>query len=93
MKEKFAAKCKSEKAKYYEKIVSDLKASNPGKWYSKIKRMSGQDGTHSQEICVDELIGLNNKEQTEAIAEHYSSISNQFDEVQKEKFLPLGILR
>ena len=33
-------------------------------------------------------IGLNSKEQAEAIAEHYSSISNQFDEVQKEKFLP-----
>ena len=86
LKEKFTAKCKSVKENYYEKIVADLKTSNPGKWYSKIKRMSGQDSNYNQKICVEELIGLNSKEQAEAIAEHYSTISNKFEHVQKDKF-------
>ena len=88
LKEKFSAKCKNDKEKYYENTVADLKTSNPGKWYSKVKRMSGQNDNHNQEICVEELIGMSNKEQAEAIAQHYSSISNQFEEVQKDKFLP-----
>ena len=39
----FLETCEKEKKKYAEKIVSDLRASNPSKWYSKIKRMSGQN--------------------------------------------------
>ena len=39
----FEQKCETEKKKYCENIISDLKTSNPSKWYSKLKRMSGQD--------------------------------------------------
>ena len=33
----FDAKCESAKRAYYSNIVSDLKQSNPGQWYSKLK--------------------------------------------------------
>ena len=37
LNEKFLKQSKEEKAKYYENMMSDLKTSDPGKWYSKLK--------------------------------------------------------
>ena len=67
-------------------MVSDLKTSNPGKWYSKLKRMSGQSSGKLQNILVDELTGLSDQEQAECIAQHYSEISNQYEQVQASDF-------
>ena len=39
----FEEKCKEEKANYYQNIVADLKTSKPAQWYSKVKRMAGQN--------------------------------------------------
>ena len=85
LKEEFSTLCRKEKENYYKKIVADLKISNPSQWYSKVKRMAGK-ATKSQEVCVEELIGLTNKEQAESIASHYSKISNQYDEVKEGDF-------
>ena len=66
-------------------MVADLKTSNPGKWYSKVKRMCGQSDRH-QITTVDELTGLSDQEQSERIAEHYSQISNQYEQVKEDDF-------
>ena len=42
---KFVEKSEALKESYYVNIVEDLKTSNPGKWYSKVKRMSAIDPT------------------------------------------------
>ena len=57
----FVARCTLEKEKYYEKMVSDLKISNPGRWYSKVKRMTGQENTNKGKSIVDELTGLSDE--------------------------------
>ena len=44
----FLEKCSEEKEKYFTNIVSDLKTSNPSKWYSKLKRMTGQKPSESE---------------------------------------------
>ena len=67
-------------------MVSDLKESNPGKWHSKVKRMSGKNSDQSQNIQIDQLIGCSNQDQADIIANHYASISNQYDPVQKDDF-------
>ena len=85
LNQQFTEKCSIEKEKYYQNMVSDLKTSNPGKWYSKVKRMSGQSD-RNQNIQVDELMGLSNKDQAERIAQHYSQISNEYDQVQASDF-------
>ena len=74
----FLVLCEEEKKRYAEQIVVDLKTSNPSKWYSKIKRMSGQNKT---EDCVNvaELDGIYDKPQAEMIADHYAQISNQYE--------------
>ena len=83
----YVQKCQIEKEKYYENMVSDLKVSNPGKWYSKVKRMSGQNNNRQENILVDELMGLNDQEQAECIADHYSAISNQYDPIDPNDFI------
>ena len=68
-------------------MVSDLKESNPGKWHSKLKRMSGKESGRQQNILVDELSGYSDQEQANMIAEHYASISNQYDAITAMTFL------
>ena len=75
-----------EKEKYYANIVHDLKTSNVGKWYSKLKRMSGQEINSVTEVMIDDLKDLDELEQAECIADHYASISNLYQPVRDEDF-------
>ena len=88
LNEAYLQKCEIEKKKYYENIVMDLKTSNPSKWYSKLKRMSGQDKDklNDNEINVAELDGIYDKLQGEIIADHYAQISNSYEPIKPEDF-------
>ena len=87
LNEKFVEKSSIEKQKYYDNIVLDLKESNVGKWYSKVKRMAGQKQDKLDNIIVEELSGLDNRQQAEIIANHYSKISNQYEQINSADFL------
>ena len=67
-------------------VVADLKVSNPVKWYSKIKRMGGNDPNNQGSIIMVEQIGLSNHDQAEVITDHYCKISNQYDPIDEEDF-------
>ena len=83
----FHEKCQFEKQKYYENIVSDLKESNISKWYSKVKRMAGQLSPRLvNDVHIDELNGLSDEAQAEKIADHYASISNEYEPIRDEDF-------
>ena len=82
----FIQKCKDEKEKYYCDIVKDLKNSNPGKWYSKVKRMSGQKSKSDKISTVEELMGLDDDQQMEVIADHYAKVSTIYEPVKNEDF-------
>ena len=82
----FEKMCTEEKEAYYENIVEDLKTGKPGEWYSKVKRMTGKSQCWSDNIVVEELTGLTDKEQAEKIAEHYAEIGNSFEPVKPENF-------
>ena len=82
----FKKQCENEKAKYFENIVKDLKESNPGQWYSKLKRMSGQEIKRAENVLIPELEGKSDKSQAEIIADHYAEISNSFEPLNKEDF-------
>ena len=89
LNEEFQERCRIEKEKYYENIVSDLKTSNPSKWYSKYKRMAGQEKANfsENELNVAELEGIYDKLQSEIIADHYAEISNQYDPIKNDDFI------
>ena len=77
--------CK-DKETYQTNSVEDLKTSKPGEWYSKVKRMTGKKVNDSENITVDELASLTNKEQAEKIADHYAKLSNSYDPINTVKF-------
>ena len=85
LNEMFISKCAEEKQKYYSSIVRDLRDSNVSQWYSKVKRMAGQD-QHNSDFSIDELSGMTEVEQAETIANHYASISSIYKPIQTEKF-------
>ena len=86
LKDEFEEKSSIEKQKYFQNMVSDLKTSNPGQWYSKIKRMSGKSESSKLINLVEELTGLTDQQQADCIAEHYSLISNQYEQVKSTEF-------
>ena len=81
----FVEKVKKEKDKYRVNIVEDLKSSDPRKWYSKIKRMSGQDKEQTS-IFLEEFSGLTDSQQAEKIVDFYSSTRNNFQPLTNNDF-------
>ena len=78
LKQQFEEKCEKSKAAYYKNTVEDLKQSSQSQWYSKIKRMGGLVTDRADHISVEELQGVPDQEQVEAIAHHYSKIANEY---------------
>ena len=82
----FLEGCKKAKEDYKNKIVDDLKTTNPKKWYSKVKRMSGQKGDCSNEIFLEEICHLSNEDQANQIADHFASTRNSYQRVEYAHF-------
>ena len=82
----FSEDCKKAKEDYKNKIVDDLKTTNPKKWYSKVKRMSGQKGDCSNEIFLEEICHLSNEDQANQIADHFASTRNSYQRVEYAHF-------
>ena len=79
LEEKFKEKSAEAKPAYYINMVEDLLTSNPGQWYSKIKRMSNIDPTKDDKVFVQELMGLPSSVQAEIIADQFAAISNEYE--------------
>ena len=88
---KFEEKFSEEKEKYYTNIVEDLKISQPGQWYSKLKRMSSHDQAKSEEPIVLSFDGLSDQAQAEEIAKQFSQIANLYEPLKSEDICLDGI--
>ena len=78
LNEEFEEKSEELKEFYHKNIVQDLKTSNPGQWYSKIKRMSTLDQTKDEEVVVQQFKTETNQEQADIIADQFESISKLY---------------
>ena len=75
---KFEQMCSNAKTNYYTNIIEDLKTSNPGQWYSKLKRISSHNQEKSEHVQVEELTCMTDSQQAEAIADQFANVANQF---------------
>lgn len=76
---------------FFSDFVSDLKTTNPGKWYSMAKKIGAVDQMSGGEVSVESLSDLTNKECADKIAQHFSAISNEYDPIdlsQLPSYLP-----
>ena len=81
----FKKKVSEEKKKFKKKMIDDVMTARDGQWYSKLKRISNYDQAKSEKVQVDEISHMTDKEQAEAIAESFSSRSNEYEPIKKEE--------
>ena len=55
LNKKFKSNLKNAKHSYYDRMIKDLKLSNPKQWYSKMKRIMTDNSNFSSDIFVDEI--------------------------------------
>ena len=61
-----------------------MKLSNPGRWYSIMKRVCSYDQHKSDPVIVDSIKHLSEKEQAEKIADKFSRVSQEYDPLKTE---------
>ena len=74
----FKLKVKEAKQKFKANMIDDVMTARSAQWYSKLKRISNFEQNKAEFVQVDEISHLSNKEQAEAIADGFSSISKPF---------------
>ena len=84
LKKKFKVLKKQTVQNFYSDFVTELKASNPSKWYSLAKRL-GAEQQASAELSVGCLKGFTDEESAELVAEHFSSISQEYSPLNTAK--------
>ena len=75
----------------YSSFVYDLKITDPGKWYAMAKKIGAVNDINGSDIKVESLSHLSNKECADVIAQHFSSVSNEYhpiDYTQLPCYLP-----
>ena len=63
---------------FYTEFVKELKISNPAKWYSMAKRLGAEPYPKNGEQKVECLVGLNDYQASEKIAQHFSKVSQEY---------------
>ena len=86
LNEKYLNLIKKCKCAYAEKIVGDLKSSNPSQWYSKVKRMSNLTRDFDEQYFIEELSELDAQKQADTFVEYYAKTRNQFEPVKEDDF-------
>ena len=69
---------------FYSKFITELKVSDPGKWYGMAKRLGAVDQMNG-EVEVECLAGVNNTEAAQIIAQHFASVSNEYSPVDQTR--------
>ena len=81
MKVRFKREKRKAIKSFYSIFVSELKTTNPGKWYKMAKRIGAVDQMNGGDVIVDSLQHLDNYSCAQEIAQHYSKISNEYSPV------------
>ena len=58
---------------FYSEFVSELKLSDPGKWYAQAKKIGAFDLMAQGDIKVESLAGFSNLQSANIIAQHFAA--------------------
>ena len=64
-------------------MVSDLKDKDTGQWYKAVKRMTSYENKQ-EDITVERINHLSDKDQCELIADEFSEIPSQYSPLHRE---------
>ena len=91
LKRKFKKLKKKTVRKFYNTFVTELKNTNPSKWYSMAKKIGAVNQSEDDDLKVEVLAGLTDEESAEQIASHFASVSQEhlpLDPSKLPSFLP-----
>ena len=91
LKKKFKKLKKKSIKSFYSDFVSNLKLTDPGKWYAMAKKIGAINDVNGGDIKVESLSHLTNKECADKIAQHFAAVSNEYlpiDNTQLPCYLP-----
>ena len=66
---------------YYKNEISNLKKSDPKKWFYWVKRLVSKDQSKEQEVVVENINHLTKEIQAEIIADSFAKISQEYEEL------------
>ena len=78
LNEKFRLRAEMLKSSYNENVVEDLKTSNVGRWYSKLKRMSSTEKFRDDKVYLEEFTNVPSQIQAELIADKFAKVSQEY---------------
>ena len=81
LKSKFKKLKRRTLKEFYSNFVTDLKLSDPGRWYSMAKKIGAVDKMTGGDIQVQSLANLSNAQCSQKIAEHFATISQEYSPV------------
>ena len=84
LKSKFKKLKRKTMKKFYNHFVTDLKESDPSKWYSMAKKIGAVNQTDSNRISVECLDGVEDQAAVEEIAKHFASVSQEYEPLKVE---------
>ena len=91
LKKEFKRKKRKIILNFHETFVTDLKLTNPRKFYQMCKRIGAVDQMNAGELFVKCLAGLSDEESAEVVGQHFAAVSAEHSPVDHEQlpaFLP-----
>ena len=85
LKRKFKALKRRTVKNFYSDFVTELKVSNPSKWYGMAKRLGAEKQSNNGELSVECLKGLSNHQAAEEVAKYFSSVSQEYSALDTTK--------
>ena len=70
---------------FHQKFVTDLKSTNPSKFYQICKKIGTGDQMNDKELDIECLSGLSDQECAEAVGQGFASVSCQFEPLDRAK--------
>ena len=69
------------KHSFYRNKIKKLRKGNPKAWHRELKKLTRFGQHQAEEIIVEEIKELSNKEQAEKIADKFAAVSQEYDEL------------
>ena len=69
---------------FTKKHISELMSRNTSKWYSSLKKITSHYQHTNEKIIVQDINHLSDKDQADKLGEHFLTIPNQYDQLEKK---------
>ena len=87
MKKLYESEVQKAKKNFKTRTIDDALEAKSSQWYSKLKRITKYDKGKAEDIQIDEISHLSKQSQAEAIADSFSAVSNEYEQIKKDDII------